>query len=176
MASAKNGQSNPKQEAMGQPQEFIIQKLYIKDLSFESPSSPTIFRADWQPKLTLDLNVNSNKLDDVTHHVVLTVTATVVNGDKTAFLAEVNQAGIFTIKNFGEEQLHHLLGSYCPAVMFPYARETISSLVERGGFPPLYLAPINFDALYQQEMEKRKAENNAKAKDDAGEAASGETS
>ncbi len=176
MASAKNGQSNPKQEATGQTQEFIIQKLYVKDISFENPSSPAIFRADWQPKLTLDLNVNSNKLDDNTHNVVLTVTATVVNGDKTAFLAEVNQAGIFTIKNFSEEQVHHLLGSYCPAVMFPYAREAISSLVERGGFPPLYLAPINFDALYQQQMDKRKAEAVGTKDKNASDAATGETS
>ena len=132
---------------------FNIQRLYIKDISFEAPHTPHIFKTDWQPDVKLDLNVETHKLQEADlYEVVLKVTATTKLADQTAFLAEVKQAGIFTLKDFDQEQLRAMLGSYCPAVLFPYAREVVSELTVRGGFPPLYLAPVNFDALYQQQL------------------------
>lgn len=138
--------------------QFLIQRIYMKDFSFETPNSPAIFQEKWEPELHLDLNVSHNKLEDNIYEVVLDVTATVSNQKKTAFLAEVKQAGIFTIQGAPEEQLDHLLGSFCPNILFPYARETITSQVIRGSFPQLVLAPINFDALYMQQQEQKKKE------------------
>jgi preprotein translocase subunit SecB len=136
--------------------EFNIQRLYIKDISFESPNSPEMFQAEWKPEVNVDLNVETNKLAEDVHEVVLKITVTTKLDKKTAFLAEVNQAGIFTLKNFDNEQFQAMLGSFCPNILFPYAREAVSDLTNRGGFPPLYLAPINFDALYQQQLEAEK--------------------
>lgn len=129
---------------------FAIQTLYIKDISFESPNAPEIFRENWQPNVTLDLNINSRKLENTVYEVVLELTVTAKAQEKVAFIAEVKQAGIFTLEHFNEQQIHHLLGSYCPNTLFPYARERISDLVNSGGFPRLFLAPVNFDALYEQ--------------------------
>lgn len=130
--------------------QFMIQRLYIKDISLEVPESPAVFLKEWKPELKLDLGTKVNDLGDNTQEVVLTVTATVSLEDKTAFLVEVHQAGIFTISNFPEDQLKPLLGSYCPNVLYPYAREAITDLVVKAGFPQLYLSPVNFDALFQQ--------------------------
>ena len=146
-----------------QASEFAIQRIYLKDVSFEAPNTPLVFRDAWQPVVTLDINTKTNMLDKDSHEVVLAVTATVKLGEQTAFLAEVKQAGIFTAHNFPTDQLHHLLGSYCPNILFPYAREAISDLVIRGGFPPLYLAPINFDALYQQHLQQQTSETGGTA-------------
>ncbi len=134
--------------------EFSVQQIYFKDLSFESPAAPQIFKQDWQPEMNLELHTQSNKLDQDHHEVVLTVSVPVKSGDKTIFLAEVKVAGIFMVKQFNNEELGPLLGSVCPNILFPYAREKISSMVASGGFPPLYLAPINFDALYQQHLQQ----------------------
>lgn len=139
------------------PSDFIIEKIYTKDLSFEAPNAPAIFQEDWQPDLQLDLNMSSNAIAKDTYEVVLKVTVTVKSGEKNAFLVETDQAGIFTITGFPEEQMGPLLGSVCPNILFPYAREVISDVVTRGGFPQLVLAPINFDALYAQQMEERDA-------------------
>ena len=130
--------------------QFMIQRLYIKDISLEVPDSPAIFLKEWKPELKLDLGTKVNDLGEGAQEVVLTVTTTVSLEDKVAFLVEVQQAGIFTISNFPEDQLKPLLGSYCPNVLYPYAREAITSLVVKAGFPQLYLSPVNFDALYQQ--------------------------
>lgn len=149
--TAANNAPNDAQQADGQ---FMIQRIYIKNLSFETTETPHIFQEEWTPELNLDLNTSHNALDDKgTYEVVLSVTATVKNKEKTAFLVEVEQAGIFSIVGPEGEQLDHLLGSFCPSLLFPYAREAISSEVTRGSFPQLVLAPINFDAIYMQQKQ-----------------------
>lgn len=135
--------------------DFGIQRIYVKDISYESPSSPHIFREQWEPKVEIDLQSKWVLLEEGIYEVILSVTATVKIKEKVAFLAEVHHAGIFTIRNFPEDQLQHLLGSFCPSIIFPYAREAITDVVTRGGFPQLYLAPINFDAIYQQKLAKQ---------------------
>jgi preprotein translocase subunit SecB len=138
--------------------QFMVQRIYVKGLSFETTNTPAVFQQRWEPELSLDLNTDHTKLEDGVFEVVLTVTATVKNQTATAFLVEVQQAGIFTIQGAEVPQLDHLLGSFCPSILFPYAREAITSEVIRGSFPQLVLAPINFDALYMQQVEeKRKA-------------------
>ena len=135
--------------------QFMIQRIYVKDLSFETMNTPAVFQQKWEPELSLDLNAQHKLLEDGIYEVSLTVTATVKNQNVTAFLVEVQQAGIFTIKGAPVEQLEHLLGSFCPNILFPYAREAITAEVIRGSFPQLVLAPINFDALYMQQMEEK---------------------
>lgn len=138
--------------------QFMIQRIYVKDLSYETPNTPAVFQQQWEPELNLDLNTTSTQLENGVFEVVLTVTATVANQKTTAFLVEVKQAGIFTIQGAATNQLDHLLNSFCPSILFPYAREAITSQVIRGSFPQLVLAPINFDALYMQQLqEKQKA-------------------
>ena len=134
----------------GDEPQFMIQRLYVKDVSLEVPNSPSIFLAEWKPELKLDLGTKANDLGENAHEIILTVTATVSIENKVAFLVEVQQAGIFTISNFPQEQIKPLLGSYCPNVLYPYAREVITDLVVKAGFPQLYLSPVNFDALYQE--------------------------
>lgn len=136
--------------------QFMIQRVYIKNLSYETNDTPNVFQEKWEPELNLDLNTEHTELDKGVYEVVLKVTATVTNSSKTAFLVEVDQAGIFTIQGPSKEQLDHLLNSFCPSLLFPYAREAISSEVMRGSFPQLVLAPINFDALYMQQLEELK--------------------
>ncbi|NNF96608.1 MAG: protein-export chaperone SecB [Halobacteria archaeon] len=141
----------------GGNQQFAIQKIYIKDVSFESPNSPAMFTKEWQPEVNLDMNTNTQSLSEGVYEVVLSLTATIKNADQTAFLVEIQQAGIFTISGFAENEMGHMLGSFCPNILFPYAREAVSDLVTRGGYPPLILAPVNFDALYAQHMEQQQA-------------------
>jgi preprotein translocase subunit SecB len=137
---------------------FAIQKIYVKDISFEAPNSPDSFTEQWEPKVSLDLNSEGRNIGEDNFEVVLKITLTVSNGDKTAYLVEVQQAGIFHIAGFAEQDIGGMLGSFCPNILFPYARESISDLVTRGGFPPFYLAPINFDALYAQHLEQQQAQ------------------
>jgi preprotein translocase subunit SecB len=136
----------------------MIQRIYVKDLSYETPNTPAVFQQQWEPELKLDLNTNSTLLEPHVYEVVLTVTATVQNQKTTAFLVEVKQAGIFTIQGAPDDQLDHLLNSFCPSILFPYAREAITSQVIRGSFPQLVLAPINFDALYMQQLQEKQKE------------------
>lgn len=143
---------------------FEIQRIYVRDLSFEAPNTPHTFVEDWKPEVQLNLETKSNKVQDNLHEVILSVTATVTTSQKSAFLIEVHQAGIFMISGFPADQLHQMLGSFCPNILFPYAREVISDVVMRGGFPQLILAPVNFDMLYAQHMEDQKKQGN---KDDA---------
>lgn len=139
-----------------QQKNFVIQKLYLKDVSFESPNSPAIFsEQDWQPEINVQLNTESNTLGESVVEVVLNITVTATHQEKTAFLVELKQAGVFTLEGFNDEEKGGMLGSYCPNVLFPFAREAISELVSKGGFPQLLLAPVNFDALYQQHLEKQ---------------------
>lgn len=142
--------------------QFMIQRIYMKNSSYETKNTPAIFQQKWEPELTLDLNTQHTKLEEGIYEVALTVTATVKNQNATAFLAEVQQAGIFTIQGAPVEQLDHLLGSFCPNILFPYAREAITSEVLRGSFPQLVLAPINFDALYMQQQEERAKKSGTK--------------
>ncbi len=134
--------------------EFAIQKIYTKDISFETPNSPNVFKQQWQPQINVDLNTNGSTLEEGIYEVVLSLTVTAKLEDKTAFLVEVQQAGIFTIKGMNENDLPVMLGSFCPNILFPYAREAVSDLVTKGGFPQLLLAPVNFDALFAQHQEK----------------------
>ncbi|MGV8860863.1 MAG: protein-export chaperone SecB [Pseudomonas sp.] len=132
--------------------QFSLQRIYVRDLSFEAPKSPAIFRQEWTPSVSLDLNTRQKSLEGDFHEVVLTLSVTVNNGDEVAFIVEVQQAGIFLIKGLDAAAMSHTLGAFCPNILFPYARETIDSLVVRGSFPALMLAPVNFDALYAQEL------------------------
>ena len=139
---------------------FSIQKIYIKDVSFESPDTPKAFSfTKWEPKIDLNLNNTHTVIDENLYEAVLTITATVKHEDKAAFLVEVQQAGIFAVAGFNENDTKYLLGSQCMNILFPYARETVSDLTTRGGFPPLLLSPVNFDALYQQHMNQKTAED-----------------
>lgn len=143
-------------DAQGQGPQFEIQRIFVKDISFESPNTPHTFIEEWKPEVTLNLETKSNRIQEDVHEVVISITATVTTAKKTAFLIEVHQAGVFMIKGFPSDQLHQMLGSFCPNILFPYAREVVSDIVVRGGFPQLILAPVNFDALYQQHLDKEK--------------------
>lgn len=154
----------PDQEgaAQGAKPQFAIKRVFVKDLSFESPQGAKVFLTQWQPKVSQDLNTHIDKLDDKHFEVVLKLTITVkMEDDKTAFLAEVHQAGIFEVSGIDGMPLQHLLTSGCPQILFPYARETVDSLAVRGGFPPLALPPINFDMLFAQAAAKAEAEAKA---------------
>jgi preprotein translocase subunit SecB len=142
--------------------QFMIQRIYVKDFSFETNNTPAIFQQRWEPELSLDINTQHTKLEEGVYEVVLTVTATVKNQDANAFLIEIQQAGIFTIQGAVSAQLDHILGSFCPNILFPYAREAITTEVIRGSFPQLVLAPINFDALYLQQLEEKQKAKTAK--------------
>lgn len=150
--SEENTNSTPEQV-------FVIQKVYTKDISFETPNTPEIFREDnWQPNINLQLQSRSKSLDDHVFEIVLMVTVTAkVDDDTTAYLAEVHQAGIFRVAGFGDEEMSYMLGSYCSNILFPFAREVLSDLVTRGGFPQLLLSPVNFDALFAQQQEQESA-------------------
>ena len=137
-----------------QDKQFSIQKIYTKDLSFETPDSPKIFTEKWEPSVDFNLGSHVDTLDNSLYEVALSVTITVKCGDKTAYLVEVNQAGIFALSGFTDQEMGPMLGSFCPNILFPYAREAVSDLVAKGGFPQLLLAPVNFDALYAQHLQQ----------------------
>jgi preprotein translocase subunit SecB len=145
-----------------QQPKFIIQKIYTKDVSFESPNSPEIFRDEWKPKLDLQLGNEYKRIDEQNHEIILTVTVTAKVEDKTAFIVEVKQAGIFSLVGYSNEEMGPLVGSYCPNTLFPFVREVVSDLVTKGGFPQLVLSPVNFDAMYMHQ--KQQAEQAAAAK------------
>ncbi|MGC1854798.1 MAG: protein-export chaperone SecB [Candidatus Aquirickettsiella sp.] len=138
-----------------QQPEFIIQRVYVKDLSLETSHSPQAFQEEWQPELNLQFTMNTSNIGADNHEVVLQITVTAKSKDKTLFLVEVKQAGLFTLKGFTEEQNHQVMSITCPTILFPYAREAVSDLVGRAGFPPLYLAPVNFEALYAQQIQEQ---------------------
>ncbi len=140
------------------------EKIYLKDVSFETPNSPTIFTIDSRPQLNFNFGQKIAKIsDDGLYEVVLVLTATTKVEDKTAYLAEVHQAGVFTIQHDDQQQIGRLLGVFCPRMLYPYACAAISDLVSKGGFPQLLLAPLNFDALYQQRLNE--AQENAGQQD-----------
>ncbi len=163
---ADNEQSNPQAAAdnqADQPQ-FALQRIYVKDLSFESPRAPLVFQEKWAPQVKMDVNTSAKKVKDDIYEVVLTLTITVENNDEAAYLAEIQQAGVFAIKGLDEANLQHTIGAFCPNILFPYARETVDSLMMRGSFPPMHLAPVNFDAIFA-EAKKRQAEQAGEAGD-----------
>jgi len=142
-------------QAQNNETQFAVQRIYTKDLSFESPKAPQIFQQKWEPAVELQLNSKQNELGGNFHEVILTLSVTVKTGEEVAFIAEVQQAGIFLIQGLDESAMHHTLAAFCPNILFPYAREALDNLVIRGSFPALMLAPVNFDALYAQEMQRR---------------------
>ncbi|WP_111415292.1 protein-export chaperone SecB [Billgrantia lactosivorans] len=139
--------------------QFAVQRIYVKDISFEAPNSPAVFQQPFKPKVSLDLNTSNSKVGEDLYEVTIKVTAQVRHSEEgtTSFLAEIEQAGLFRISGIEGAQLDHTLGAFCPNVLFPYARECVDNLVNRGGFPPLMLAPVNFEAIYAQKK-KREAE------------------
>ena len=148
---SQTGQSGAQQAASN----FSVVRIFIKDISFESKQAPQIFERQWTPKLNLEVGVTNEKLSEKLHEVVLKLTVTVNTGDETAFLIEIQQAGVFLLEGFDEKNVENILGSMCPNILFPYARESIDSLAIKGTFPAPMLAPINFDALMKQ---RKKAE------------------
>lgn len=134
--------------------QFSVQRVYTKDVSFESPNAPDIFRGEWKPKHDLNITTKINHLGEHLYEVVLSVTVSAMVDDKTAFIAEVQQAGIFSMNGFSEAELGPMLGAYCPTLLFPYAREVVSDLVVKGSFPQLVLQHVNFDALFAQHQQQ----------------------
>lgn len=135
-------------------QQFALQRIYIKDSSFEAPLGAQAFTKQWRPQVHVDLNTQSSVVVDDTHEVLLTITVTAKLDDESAFLVEVQQAGLFLVKGLEGENLRRVLAIMCPTILFPYARETIDSLVLKGSFPPLMLQPVNFEALYVQALQQ----------------------
>lgn len=161
---AEEIQNGAENSAENEAPQFAIQRVYTKDISFETPNSPAIFQKEWKPEVKLDLDTRSNKIAENTYEVILALTVTASIEGQTAFLAEVQQAGIFTIGNLPEAQLAHTIGAFCPTTLFPYARESVANLVNRGSFPQLNLAPVNFEALFASYVQQRAAEAQAAVK------------
>jgi len=137
--------------------QFALQKIYIKDISFETPHSPGIFTVDWVPAVNMQLSSEASHINDELIEIVLTVTVTTTLGEKTAYLVESHIAGIFMFKDFPQDVVEHMAATVCPNILFPFARELVCDLVTRGGFPQLLLAPVNFEALYAQQKRQQNA-------------------
>ena len=137
---------------------FTVEKIYVKDVSFEVPGAPAIFTENVQPELQLNLNQRVQRLGENAFEVVLGVTLTCKAGDKTAYVAEVQQAGIFGLMGLEAQAVDVLLGTQCPNILFPYVRQLVGELIQAGGFPPFLLQPINFDALYAETVRQRQAQ------------------
>lgn len=147
------------QEQSTQTKQIAIQKIYVKDSSFESPHTPEVFsKAEWSPKTNLNLRSSHKSGSDNNHEVVLTITIEAKEDDQTFFLIELHQAGLFHIEGYSEDEFKAIVGSYCPNILFPYARESVANMVSKGGFPEFLLQPINFDALYAQGMAQAQAQ------------------
>ena len=140
---------------------FTVEKIYVKDVSFEAPGAPAVFAENVQPELQLNLNQRVQRLGENAFEVVLGVTLTCKAGDKTAYVAEVQQAGIFGLMGLEAQAVDVLLGTQCPNILFPYVRQLVSDLVQAGGFPPFFLQPINFEALYAESLRQRAAQGDA---------------
>ena len=159
MADKKKGKKKDEMQAEQQEgaakdenqKRISIVKIYVKDFSFESPKAPAIFNSgEWSPKTNLNLRSSHSQIDDNLHEVVLTITVDAKEGDETIFLVELHQAGLFDVTGYTEDEQGAIIGSFCPNILFPYARESIASIIQKGGFPEFVLQPINFDALYMQ--------------------------
>jgi preprotein translocase subunit SecB len=143
--------------------QLILQKIYVKDLSFESPKAPQIFTTTVSPQTQLNIRSSAQDLGNSNHEITLTLTVEAKDNDTTLFLIEIAQAGIFLIQGYSAEEHSVLLGSFCPNTLYPFAREAVADVVGKGGFPQLLLQPINFDALYMQAMRERTARNGGTA-------------
>lgn len=151
-----NGAAGAEQPAGAQ---FTVEKIYVKDVSFESPKAPQTFSETGQPQLQMNLNQKVTRLGESAFEVVLGINLTCKLGDdKVAYLVEVEQAGVFNMSGFDDNSLDAMLGTQCPAVLYPYARQTVASLIQAGGFAPFQLQPINFDALYAEGLRQRMAQ------------------
>lgn len=159
---AENQQGAAGSDNQNQAQ-FALQRIYVKDLSFESPNSPVVFQEQWKPQVNLDLNTSHSKVSDNQYEVVLSLTVTAKIGEKVAYIVEVQQAGVFLVSGIEGAQLGQMLGAYCPTILFPYARETIDTVVNKGSFPALMLAPVNFDAIYAQALQRKQEEGQDEA-------------
>ncbi len=148
-------------------QQFAIQRIFLKDASFESPQGAEVFKKEWKPQVNQDLNTKINKLEDNLYEVVLTLTISTKLGEDNAFLVEVQQGGIFMVAGAEGQQLAGILNTTCPNILFPYARETIDALLTKGTFPALHLPPINFDALFAQALQQAKQQQEAQGEAEA---------
>ena len=143
--------------------QLVLQKIYVKDLSFESPKAPMVFTTNVTPQTQLNVRSSAQEVAPDTTEVTLTITVEAKDKDTTLFLAEVAQAGIFFVQGYSADERSILVGSFCPNTLYPFAREAISELVSKGGFPPLLLQPLNFDAIYAQAVQDRAARASAGA-------------
>ena len=156
-------QANPEQAVGAEntpKQDLAIRMVYLKDSSFESPNTPAVFQENIQPKFDINVNSNVQLVQENVHEVVLTISITAKAEEKVVFLSEVHQAGLFESIGFNQQQLHQILGTFAPTQLFPYAREAVNSLINKGGFPSVVLQPINFDALYVQHVQQLAASQN----------------
>ena len=160
--SEQNTQGGSVAAANGQGQNVSLQSVYVKDLSFEAPNGPFLPAQNQDPKIQLNLNTASSPVATDVHEVVLTVTLEAKNGDVPVYLAEVKQGGVFTVRGFGADDTRRILGSFAPNVLFPYIRQTVSDMISKGGFPPFFLPPVNFDALYERSLQERAAQQAGK--------------
>jgi preprotein translocase subunit SecB len=151
------------QPAAQNAQEVMLQNLYVKDASFEAPNGPNIPADQWNPQFGLNMNTSGATVAPDMHEVVLTITLEAKIADKVAYLVEVKQAGLFLIRGYDADQTRQIIGAFCPNVLFPYARQSVSDLILRGGFPPFLLPPVNFDALFQQSMAQQAAQQQQSA-------------
>ncbi|MFC5578723.1 protein-export chaperone SecB [Lysobacter niabensis] len=137
---------------------FTVEKIYVKDVSFEVPGAPAVFNEQAQPQLQMNLQQAVQRLNDNAYEVILGINLTCAIGDKSVYVAEVKQAGVFGLSGFDAATLDGMLGVHCPTVLYPYARQLISDLIQAGGFPPFFLQPINFEALYAEGLRQRAAQ------------------
>ena len=165
---ALNGMNAGAASADAAGPQFSVEKIYVKDVSFEVPNAPMVFNDPAQPQLQMNLNQRVQRVGDNVFEVVLGITLTCTAGDKTAYLAEVQQAGVFGLSGFDEATLDGMLGTHCPNVLYPYARQTVSDLIQAGGFPPFLMQPINFEALYAEGLRQRATQANGGNGDLAG--------
>ena len=154
------------QEATTQNEEqavphFSVSRLYLKDASYEAPGAPAVFTKEWAPEVSLDLNTQTQRVNDNHVEVVLRLTVTAKCDGETAFLIEVQQAGLFKIENIDGPQLQHTLGAFCPTILFPYAREVVDNMANKGSFPSLMLAPVNFEALFAEQVKQNQQQQEA---------------
>lgn len=154
----ENGQAAaPNQEGQQEQRGFGLQRMYIKDVSFEAPNTPAVFEGEWNPKLNLNIGTRARAVADDFYEIVLTVTVEAHQEEQVAFLVELQQAGVFMVKGFSEQELNQVLAILGPQNLFPFAREAVANLTSRGGFPPVLLQPINFEQLYRQKMQEQNA-------------------
>jgi preprotein translocase subunit SecB len=135
--------------------ELVLQNIYVKDISFEAPNGPNINPTSWNPQFGMNMTTTGTTLAENLHEVVLTITLDAKINDTVAYLVEVKQAGLFTVRGYSVDDVRRIVSTFCPNVLFPYARQSISELISKGGFPPFLLPPVNFDALVQQSLQQQ---------------------